>query len=105
MAACESPRRTPRRAWRSPGCRQADDDTPANWLLEVIGKGKKQRFVPVSDECVDALRAHWGDRGEAFDAVAADGASGLPLIAPLVVPPTPRAREKFGGWPAPATTP
>ncbi|UKD18056.1 site-specific integrase (plasmid) [Burkholderia aenigmatica] len=74
----------------------ADDDTPASWLLEVIGKGNKQRFVPISDECVDALRAHWRDRGEAFDTAAADGPPGLPLIAPMVVPPTPRARKKFG---------
>ncbi|MEN2473260.1 hypothetical protein [Burkholderia sp. GS2Y] len=26
----------------------ADDDTPASWLLEVIGKGNKQRFVPIN---------------------------------------------------------
>ena len=70
----------------------ADDETPANWLLEVIGKGMKQRFVPISDECVDAIRAHWRDRGQDFDAEDAAG----PLVAPLVVPPTPRARAKFG---------
>ncbi|WP_264165022.1 hypothetical protein [Burkholderia cepacia] len=40
----------------------ADDDTPASWLLEVIGKGNKQRFVPINAACVDALRAHWSDR-------------------------------------------
>ncbi|WP_415873827.1 tyrosine-type recombinase/integrase [Burkholderia ubonensis] len=60
----------------------ADDDTPASWLLEVIGKGNKQRFVPISDECVDALRAHWRDRGQEFDAADAARPSGLPLIAP-----------------------
>nr|WP_217283408.1 phage integrase family protein [Paraburkholderia sp. NMBU_R16] len=70
----------------------ADDEAPASWLLEVIGKGRKQRFVPVSDECVDALRAHWRDRGLDFDAADAHG----PLVAPLVVPSTPRARAKFG---------
>ncbi|MCA8325977.1 phage integrase family protein [Burkholderia cepacia] len=70
----------------------ADDDAPASWLLEVIGKGNKQRFVPISDECVDALRAHWRDRALDFD--AADSAG--PLVAPLILPPTPRAREKFG---------
>jgi site-specific recombinase XerD len=74
----------------------ADDETPASWLLEVIGKGMKQRFVPVSDECVDAIRAHWRDRGREFDAGSAEGPPDLPLIAPLVVPPTPRARAKFG---------
>lgn len=66
----------------------ADDEAPASWLLEVIGKGMKQRYVPVSDECVDAIRAHWRDRSQDFD--AADAA------APLVLPPTPRARAKFG---------
>lgn len=70
----------------------ADDETPASWLLEVIGKGMKQRYVPVSDECVDAIRAHWRDRGLDFEAADAQG----PLVAPLVVPPTPRARAKFG---------
>ncbi|KAA0080899.1 integrase [Paraburkholderia sp. T12-10] len=69
-----------------------EDETPAGWLLEVIGKGMKQRYVPVGDECVDAVRAHWADRGLDFDAADAHG----PLVAPLVVPPTPRARAKFG---------
>jgi site-specific recombinase XerD len=53
----------------------ADDETPARWLLEVMGKGMKQRYVPASDECVDAIgaiggsistrptrRAHWWHR-------------------------------------------
>ncbi|WP_082709796.1 site-specific integrase [Burkholderia sp. TSV86] len=68
----------------------ADGETPASWLLEVIGKGNKQRFVPISDACVDAVRAHWRDRGLAFDARDAAG----PLVAPLNVPPTPRAQAK-----------
>jgi integrase/recombinase XerD len=70
----------------------ADDETPASWLLEVIGKGMKQRFVPLSGECVDAMRAHWRDRDQDFEAADADG----PLIAPLIMPPTARARAKFG---------
>ncbi|MEB2500786.1 phage integrase family protein [Burkholderia cenocepacia] len=74
----------------------ADDDAPASWLLEVIGKGNKQRYVPISDECVDALRAHWRDRGQDLDTAAAAKPPGLPLVAPLVIPPTPRARKKFG---------
>jgi integrase len=44
----------------------------------------------------DALRAHWSDRKQDLDAAAATERPGLPLVAPLVVPPTPRAREKFG---------
>ena len=74
----------------------ADDDTPASWLLEVIGKGDKQRFVPISNACIDALRAHWCDRGQDFEAIDAAGAPGWPLIAPLVMPTPPRARKKFG---------
>lgn len=65
----------------------ADDDTPAGWLLEVVGKGNKQRIVPISDACVDELRAHGSDRGQYFDAVDAV----RPLIDPLVVPPMPHA--------------
>jgi site-specific recombinase XerD len=78
-----------------------DGDVPATWWLQVIGKGKKERFVALSAECVDALRAHWTDRGAAFDAEQAAGA----LLAPLVLPPTPRAMGKFGpvpDCPAPA---
>lgn len=70
----------------------AEDDTPATWLLRVIGKGRKERFVPVTDDIVAALRAHWADRGLDFDAGATDG----PLVAPTVIPPTPAGRAKFG---------
>ncbi|KVL65423.1 site-specific integrase [Burkholderia ubonensis] len=70
----------------------ADDATPATWLLRVVGKGHKERFVPVTDATIDALRDHWQDRGRDFDS----GAAGLPLVAPTVVPPTPAGREKFG---------
>ncbi|KVT80427.1 hypothetical protein WT25_16880 [Burkholderia territorii] len=74
----------------------ANDDTPAGWLLEVIGKSNKQRYVPISDASIDALRAHWRDRGEDLDVAAGLKPPGLPLVVPLVIPPTPRAREKFG---------
>ncbi|KVN29703.1 hypothetical protein WJ63_10385 [Burkholderia pyrrocinia] len=75
--------------------------------MRVIGKGNKERFVPVSAACVDALRAHWRDRGQDFDALGASAPPGLPLIAPLVIPPTPCARAKFapGGVDADDTTP
>jgi len=65
---------------------------PPTWLLQVIGKGDRERFVPVSDECIAALHAHWRDRGLDFHAPDA----GAPLIAPLVIPGTKKAREKFG---------
>ncbi|KVD16107.1 hypothetical protein WI80_00440 [Burkholderia ubonensis] len=56
----------------------ADGDTPSSWLLEMVGKGNKQRFVPISDVYVDASRAHLRDRGADFDAAAAAGPPGLP---------------------------
>ncbi|KUZ97534.1 hypothetical protein WI40_14755 [Burkholderia ubonensis] len=49
--------------------------------------------MPIGSACVDALRAHWRDRGHDFDAPGASMSAGLPLIAPLVIPPTPRARN------------
>lgn len=70
----------------------ADEDAPASWLLGVIGKGNKQRYVPISDACVDALRAQWRDRGRDLDAAVATESPCLPLV----IPRRPRAREKFG---------
>ncbi|MFY4713438.1 site-specific integrase [Burkholderia glumae] len=68
-----------------------DGEVPATWWLQVIGKGRKERFVAVSDACVAALRAHWVDRGLQFDSDQAAGA----LLAPLVIPRTLRAQTKF----------
>ncbi|HEM7843535.1 TPA: site-specific integrase [Burkholderia multivorans] len=73
----------------------ADGEIPATWELRVIGKRRKERFVPLSGTCIDALRAHWRDRGIDFDAADGTGRSDVALIAPLVIPRTPRAREKF----------
>ncbi|QDQ82266.1 site-specific integrase [Paraburkholderia megapolitana] len=70
----------------------ADGDMAASWQLGVIGKGDKERIVPASAACVAAIAAHWADRGEDFG----DASSTRALIAPLVIPPTPRAQRKFG---------
>jgi site-specific recombinase XerD len=70
----------------------AEDETPATWILRVIGKGNKERFVPVTEDTVEALREHWRDRALDLDAGDAD----QPLVAPTVVPPTPAGRDKFG---------
>ena len=32
----------------------ADGEIPATWALRVIGKGNKERFVPIGAACVDA---------------------------------------------------
>lgn len=73
----------------------ADGEIPPTWELRVIGKRRKERFVPISGTCIDALRAHWRDRGLDFDAPAGAGPADVALVAPLVIPRTPRAREKF----------
>jgi integrase len=62
------------------------------WALSVVGKRRRQRTVPVSAATLRALRAHWADRGENFDAARDDA----PLIAPLVIPATLSARAKHG---------
>lgn len=67
------------------------EDAPV-WQLKVLGKRRRERIVPVSPAAVDALRAHWRDRGLDFD-TAVEG----PLISPLFVPPTPLATKKHDG--------
>jgi integrase len=61
------------------------------WELTVIGKRNKERTVPVSPAAIEALRAHWTDRGLDFDA-ATEG----PLLRPVFIPPTPLAQARHG---------
>ncbi|WP_315697798.1 IS1096 element passenger TnpR family protein [Paraburkholderia fungorum] len=68
----------------------ADGDTPAGWVLGVLGKGRKQRSVPVSTATLTALRAHWADRGLDFN----DPPATAPLIRPVDIPPTPAAQRR-----------
>lgn len=63
------------------------------WMLSVLGKRSTIRKVPVSPETLDALRAHWRDRGLDFDSQADD----LPLLAPIVVPGTETAQARHAG--------
>ncbi|QJE03703.1 tyrosine-type recombinase/integrase (plasmid) [Massilia forsythiae] len=60
------------------------------WMLIVLGKRSKMRRVPVSPRTIEALRAHWRDRGLDFDSQPDD----LPLVAPVVVPGTETARAR-----------
>lgn len=64
------------------------------WILTVVGKGNKEREVPVSARTIEALRAHWCDRGLDFD----NDSPALPLLAPLARPETPafKARHQDG---------
>jgi integrase len=60
------------------------------WELTVIGKGSKKRTVLFPGRVVDALRAHWADRGQDFEYELAE----LALISPVVVPGNKTGREK-----------
>ncbi|CAN7808227.1 site-specific integrase [Paraburkholderia hospita] len=65
-----------------------ETDAPV-WELNVLGKRKKMRTVPVSPAAINALDAHWRDRGIDFF-TAKDG----PLIKPCFIPPTAHAQRK-----------
>jgi integrase len=67
-----------------------DAGLPPLWELTITGKRRKERTVSVSPETVEALRAHWLDRGRDFDEPGAAG----PLIAPVSIPKTPQALRK-----------
>lgn len=70
----------------------ADDDVPAGWELQVLGKGRKQRTVPLSPACMSALREHWADLGADFNAPPASA----PLMRPVWIPPTTAAQRRHG---------
>lgn len=62
------------------------------WELNVLGKRRKWRTVPVSKRTFQALQAHWGDRHAdiKMDLLPA------PLLSPLITPQTPASLEKHG---------
>jgi len=65
---------------------------PALWRLSVLGKRKKWRYVYPTEREIDALRAHWSDRGEDFSF----GMTDLPLVSPVIIPATRVSRQKHG---------
>lgn len=66
---------------------------PSLWQLLVLGKGKKWRKVYPTDREIDALKVHWLDRGEDFSF----GMTDLPLVSPIIIPPTGNALHKHEG--------
>lgn len=60
------------------------------WELDVLGKRNRWRTVFPSKRVIDALHAHWLDRGQDFSY----GLDNLPLLSPLMAPKTRTAREK-----------
>ncbi|SPS02540.1 site-specific integrase [Cupriavidus taiwanensis] len=63
------------------------------WELALLGKRSQWRTVFLPVRVIDALRAHWADRGHDFD----DGTQSLSLVSPVVVPATPTAQAKHLG--------
>jgi integrase len=60
------------------------------WLLTVVGKGQKERLVPVSTRTIHAIRDHWRDRHLDFDEAGAT----MPLLGPVTIPSTEAARDR-----------
>jgi site-specific recombinase XerD len=60
------------------------------WELAVLGKRGKWRTVFFPERVVDALRAHWQDRGHDFSRATET----LSLLSPVVVPSTKWAKDK-----------
>ncbi len=61
------------------------------WELTVIGKRNRARVVPISEETMHALRAHWVDREVDFDAPEVEG----PLLSALCRPATLATQHKY----------
>ena len=65
-------------------------DAAGVWELDVLGKRNKWRTTFPSLRAVEAVKAHWRDRGEEFDF----GMATTPLLSPLVTPGTAAAASK-----------
>ncbi|KXV06430.1 integrase [Caballeronia megalochromosomata] len=64
------------------------------WELTIVGKGQRERTVPVSAVTLAALRAHWADRGQDFDGATEEDEQSGPLLSPVVIPWTDASRRR-----------
>lgn len=64
------------------------------WELTIVGKGQRERTVPVSVATLNALRAHWRDRGQDFDGATGEGRQRGPLLSPVLIPWTDASRRR-----------
>ncbi|MDR5748744.1 site-specific integrase [Caballeronia sp. LZ029] len=64
------------------------------WELTIVGKGQRERTVPVSAATLNALRAHWRDRGQDFDGATEEDEQRGPLLSPVVIPWTDASRRR-----------
>ncbi len=68
------------------------------WELTIVGKGQRERTVPISAATLTALRAHWADRAKDFEETGAGEAPDVvpkgPLLAPVIIPWTEASRRR-----------
>ncbi len=64
------------------------------WELTLVGKGRRERTVPVSAATLTALRGHWADRGQDFDGATEEDKQSGPLLSPVVIPWTDASRRR-----------
>lgn len=62
--------------------REASGQAQGLWELQVLGKRNKWRTVFMPQRVIQALRAHWADRGHDFD----QSQSTMTLLSPVVLP-------------------
>lgn len=65
-------------------------DSAALWELDVLGKRNRWRTVFPTPRAIQALNAHWRDRGRDFSY----GLAEIPLLSPLSAPATANAQAK-----------
>ncbi len=65
-------------------------EMPGLWEMDVLGKRAKWRTVFLPARAIDALKAHWADRGQDFSYELTE----TPLISPLSIPATKDAQKK-----------
>lgn len=81
---------------RREGLRPSSVGTPERpvWELTIVGKGQRERTVPVSAATLAALRAHWADRGQGADGAMEEDRQSGPLLSPVVIPWTDASRRR-----------
>lgn len=72
------------------------DDGTESWTLVVIRMRRRERTVPASPETVGAIRAHWRDRSEDFDAPAAANSCSRRSSSPIPMLPVANTRGSRG---------
>lgn len=70
------------------------------WELTIVGKGQRERTVPVSAATLNALRAHWLDRAQDFDGATEEDKQSGPLLSPIVIPWTDASRRRHRAGPS-----